>query len=109
MRTAAQCVGRVMRGKTDYGMMVFADKALPLCTHSNALLTPHPSQRYNRMDKRSKLPQWISQFLSPSNTNLSVDMTVSIARNFFKEIAQPWTKVLVCCVASALPDISRVG
>ena len=27
MRHAAQCVGRVLRGKTDWGLMVFADKA----------------------------------------------------------------------------------
>jgi DNA excision repair protein ERCC-2 len=26
MRTAAQCVGRVIRGKSDYGIMIFADK-----------------------------------------------------------------------------------
>jgi len=26
MRQAAQCVGRVIRGKTDYGLMIFADK-----------------------------------------------------------------------------------
>jgi DNA excision repair protein ERCC-2 len=26
IRQAAQCVGRVLRGKTDYGLMVFADK-----------------------------------------------------------------------------------
>jgi len=26
MRHAAQCVGRAIRGKTDYGVMVFADK-----------------------------------------------------------------------------------
>jgi DNA excision repair protein ERCC-2 len=26
MRHAAQCVGRALRGKTDYGIMVFADK-----------------------------------------------------------------------------------
>ncbi|MGH0152814.1 UNVERIFIED_CONTAM: hypothetical protein FKN15_023373 [Acipenser sinensis] len=26
MRHAAQCVGRVIRGKTDYGLMIFADK-----------------------------------------------------------------------------------
>src|SRR5690606_25627519 len=38
MRNAAQCVGRVIRGKSDYGLMVFADK------------------RYNRLDKRGKLP-----------------------------------------------------
>ena len=28
MRHAAQCVGRVLRGKTDYGIMAFADKVL---------------------------------------------------------------------------------
>lgn len=26
MRQAAQCVGRALRGKTDYGLMIFADK-----------------------------------------------------------------------------------
>ena len=26
LRHAAQCVGRVIRGKSDYGMMIFADK-----------------------------------------------------------------------------------
>ena len=26
MRHAAQCVGRCIRGKTDYGIMIFADK-----------------------------------------------------------------------------------
>ena len=29
MRNAAQCVGRVLRGKTDWGLMVFADKVSP--------------------------------------------------------------------------------
>lgn len=29
MRHAAQCVGRVLRGKTDYGIMLFADKVSP--------------------------------------------------------------------------------
>lgn len=28
MRHAAQCVGRALRGKTDYGIMAFADKVL---------------------------------------------------------------------------------
>ena len=26
MRQCAQCVGRVIRGKNDYGLMIFADK-----------------------------------------------------------------------------------
>ena len=29
VRHASQCVGRAMRGKTDYGIMVFADKVTP--------------------------------------------------------------------------------
>lgn len=32
MRHAAQCVGRAIRGKTDYGLMVFADKVRPVGT-----------------------------------------------------------------------------
>lgn len=36
MRHAAQCVGRVLRGKTDYGLMVFADKVrLSLYFHND--------------------------------------------------------------------------
>ena len=46
IRQAAQCAGRVIRGKTDYGIVVFADK------------------RYNRADKRDKLPGWIRQFIT---------------------------------------------
>ena len=38
---ASQCVGRVIRSKTDYGLMIFADS------------------RYNWHEKRSKLPKWI--------------------------------------------------
>jgi Rad3-related DNA helicase len=40
MRQASQCLGRVIRSKRDYGVMVFAD------------------QRYARSDKRSKIPDW---------------------------------------------------
>lgn len=74
MRTTAQCVGRIIRGKSDYGVMVFADK------------------RYNRVDKRSKLPQWISQYLGSSQLNLSTDMAVGVAANFFREMAQPTSR-----------------
>ena len=36
MRNAAQCVGRVLRGKTDWGLMIFADKVV--CFSSIAVL-----------------------------------------------------------------------
>lgn len=40
MRHGAQCVGRVLRGKTDYGIMIFADKvrvplSLVFCSGTN--------------------------------------------------------------------------
>lgn len=37
MRHAAQCVGRAIRGKTDYGLMIFADKV-----RARGLHAPHP-------------------------------------------------------------------
>ncbi len=84
MRTAAQCVGRVIRGKTDYGLMIFADKV--------SLHYFMTVKRYNRMDKRGKLPKWISDFLSPAHLNLSTDIAMDMARKFLKEMAQPYTK-----------------
>ena len=45
LRQAAQCVGRVIRSKTDYGVVLLADF------------------RYNKADKRSKFPPWITQFM----------------------------------------------
>lgn len=39
MRNAAQCVGRVLRGKTDWGLMVFADKVWNIAQDLWTLLT----------------------------------------------------------------------
>ncbi|KAA8550879.1 hypothetical protein F0562_002563 [Nyssa sinensis] len=74
LRQAAQCVGRVIRSKADYGMMIFADK------------------RYSRHDKRSKLPGWILSHLRDAHLNLSTDMAVHIAREFLRKMAQPYDK-----------------
>lgn len=74
LRQAAQCVGRVIRSKADYGMMIFADK------------------RYTRHDKRSKLPGWILSHLRDAHLNLSTDMAVHIAREFLRKMAQPYDK-----------------
>ncbi|KAK2999035.1 hypothetical protein RJ639_023090 [Escallonia herrerae] len=71
-RQAAQCVGRVIRSKADYGMMIFADK------------------RYSRHDKRSKLPGWILSHLRDAHLNLSTDMAVHIAREDFLNLFPPW-------------------
>jgi DNA excision repair protein ERCC-2 len=71
LRQAAQCVGRVIRSKRDYGAVVLADS------------------RYNRQDKRSKFPPWITQFLGDSALNLSVDVAVAQIKTFLKEMGQP--------------------
>ncbi|KAK7747930.1 TFIIH/NER complex ATP-dependent 5'-3' DNA helicase subunit [Cytospora paraplurivora] len=70
MRHAAQCLGRVLRGKDDYGIMVLADR------------------RFQK--KRTQLPKWINQALLDSDSNLSTDMAVSSARRFLRGMAQPF-------------------
>ncbi|TIA91592.1 hypothetical protein E3P99_01006 [Wallemia hederae] len=72
MRHAAQCVGRVLRGKSDYGLMIFADK------------------RFARSDKRAKLPRWINQYIAETSANLSTDMAISLAKRFVRTMAQPF-------------------
>lgn len=74
VRQAAQCVGRVIRSKADYGLMVFADK------------------RYQRHDKRDKLPAWITTHFKDSHLNLSTDMLLCIAREFMRGMAQPYDR-----------------
>ncbi|KAF8421473.1 hypothetical protein EV426DRAFT_609352 [Tirmania nivea] len=69
MRHAAQCLGRVLRGKDDYGIMVLADK------------------RFTR--KRTQLPQWIREAILESETNMSTDMSVAAAKKFLRAMAQP--------------------
>lgn len=69
MRHAAQCLGRVLRGKDDYGVMVLADR------------------RFSR--KKSQLPKWIAQGLSDADLNLSTDMAISNAKQFLRTMAQP--------------------
>ncbi|GAQ41890.1 DNA-dependent ATPase of the nucleotide excision repair factor 4 complex [Aspergillus tubingensis] len=70
MRHAAQCLGRVLRGKDDYGVMVLADR------------------RFQK--KRNQLPKWINQAMLESETNLSTDMAAATAKNFLRTMAQPF-------------------
>ena len=71
MRQAAQCVGRVIRSKLDYGLMIFADS------------------RYNRYDKRTKLPKWILDCMGTNHLDLSTGDAMDKVKRFLKEMAQP--------------------
>lgn len=70
-RTAAQCLGRVLRGKDDYGVMILADR------------------RFGRADKRDKLPKWITEAMNEACMNCSSDMAVAMAKKFLRTMAQP--------------------
>ena len=70
LRHGAQCLGRVLRGKSDYGVMILADK------------------RFARVDKRSKLPKWIQEGMLESYMNLSTDMAVGVVKTFLRGMAQ---------------------
>ncbi|KAF7683579.1 General transcription and DNA repair factor IIH helicase subunit XPD [Astathelohania contejeani] len=70
MRHAAQCLGRVFRGKDDYGLMILAD------------------HRFGRGDRWRKLPRWIMECLEMGNSNLSIEMAINVSKRFFREMAQ---------------------
>jgi DNA excision repair protein ERCC-2 len=47
-------------------------------------------KRYQRHDKRDKLPGWITSHLKDAHLNLSTDMLVHVAREFMRTMAQPY-------------------
>ena len=70
LRHAAQCIGRVLRTKTDYGLMILADL------------------RYARSDKKNKLPRWIAERITPGHSNVGTDFAVQIARKWYREMGR---------------------
>lgn len=91
IRQVAQCVGRVIRSKTDYGLMIFADS------------------RYNKHDKRSKLPKWILQFLNDGYLNLSTDMAIAHVKAFLRLMGQPIDQEALQSVLLTLEEVNRMN
>ncbi|XP_026680869.1 general transcription and DNA repair factor IIH helicase subunit XPD [Diaphorina citri] len=71
---ALLCIIIRFSGKTDYGIMIFADK------------------RFARSDKRSKLPKWIQEYLTDNLTNLSTEEAVQLSKRWLRQMAQPFTR-----------------
>lgn len=84
-------VGRVIRSKTDYGLMIFADS------------------RYNRYDKRSKLPKWILQFMSEAYLNLSTDMAIAHTKQFLRLMGQPIDQEALQSVLLTLDEVTAMA
>lgn len=91
LRQASQCVGRVIRSKTDYGLMIFADS------------------RYARADKRNKLPKWVQQFMSDSCLNLSTDMAVAQVKSFLRLMGQPVDQAALQSVLLTLDEVKKMN
>ena len=70
MRHAAQCVDRVLRGKSDYSVVFFADRQFADPRH------------------RAMLPVWLRQFLSDTGSNLSTQVAVLAAKQYLRDMAQ---------------------
>lgn len=52
----------------------------------------YADKRYQRHDKRDKLPAWITTHFKDSHLNLSTDMLLCIAREFMRGMAQPYDR-----------------
>ena len=92
MRQSAQCIGRVIRSKTDYGIVVLADS------------------RFNKNDKRSKFPPWISQFVSEtSSLNLSTDVAIEQIKSFLRELGQPIDQVALRSILLSEDQLRRIN
>jgi DNA excision repair protein ERCC-2 len=72
MRAASQCVGRLLRSKNDYGIVVLADR------------------RYARDNLKSQLPHWIRQFVNQGRIGLTTDEAVQQTTQFLLQMAQPF-------------------
>lgn len=87
LRQSAQCVGRVIRSKTDYGLVILADS------------------RYNQKDKREKFPPWITQFVTEASSNISTDIAVSQIKTFLREMGQPIDQEALTSILLTADDV----
>jgi DNA excision repair protein ERCC-2 len=91
LRQVSQCVGRVIRSKTDYGLVILADS------------------RYQRHDKRGKLPKWILQFMHDAYLNLSTDTALSHVKQFLRLMGQPVDQDALQSVLLTLEEVNRMN
>ncbi|KAL7720166.1 DNA repair helicase rad3/xp-D [Entamoeba marina] len=71
MRAANQCVGRCIRGKDDYSVVIYADKRF----------------KYTDEKVKNAMPQWIMDALDKKNTDMSADQCVTMAREFLMQMS----------------------
>jgi DNA excision repair protein ERCC-2 len=65
--------------------------------------------RYNRLDKRNKLPKWILQFMEDAYLNLSTDTALSHVRQFLRLMGQPIDQEALQSVLLTLEEVNRMN
>ena len=65
--------------------------------------------RYNRHDKRSKLPKWILQFLTDAQLNLSTDTAIAQVKQFLRVMAQPIDQNALKQVLLTLDEVQTIS
>jgi DNA excision repair protein ERCC-2 len=65
--------------------------------------------RYNRHDKRSKLPKWILQFLGDAQLNLSTDTAIAQVKQFLRVMAQPVDQDALKQVLLTLEEVQQMS
>jgi len=70
MRQCSQCLGRVMRRKTDYGMMILADL------------------RFKKLSRYDKLPKWIKKCLKDEHIDITFEHAFNVCGNFYREMGK---------------------
>jgi DNA excision repair protein ERCC-2 len=93
MRQCSQCLGRVIRSKADYGLMILADR------------------RFSKEDKVEKLPEWICKRIEPGSRDMQLDVSIQKAKQFFRQMGQPvrLTEDLFVSRNEAIPDKIQFG
>lgn len=71
LRQVSKCFGRIVRSKTDYGLLIFADI------------------RFHKPLQKTKLPGWITQFLGEHQQDITTDTAVAQIKAFMRQAGQP--------------------
>lgn len=77
MRQTSQCLGRVMRKKTDYGIMILADI------------------RFKKASRYEKLPKWIKKCLNDHCIDMTFEMAFTQCSQFFREMGKKFILVKI--------------
>ncbi|GAB1223776.1 hypothetical protein ENUP19_0161G0034 [Entamoeba nuttalli] len=71
MRTCNQCLGKCLRGKNDYTVVIYADKRYKL----------------NDRNVKASMPQWILDAIQKRYTDLSADQSIVLAKEFLMKMS----------------------